>query len=169
MKVFAPGENILARNGRSRGEWSHAKIIRRNEDGMYCVVFNDSSEERHLYSTMLHLWDEDLQQKPANRDEDDNCGEQAKSAEVFAAEEAELRYAAKRESLLTAARDALPGLMKVGQEARAKNPGREAWEPGLVTGLGKDGLHHSIDFDSGELVDNLPFIFVRSRFTGNIL
>lgn len=113
--------------------------------------------------------DDDLQQKPTSRDENDNCGEQAKSVEVLAAEEAELRYAAKRESLLTAARDALPGLMKVRQVVLARYPGRDAWGPGLVAGLGKDGLHLSINFDSGEFVDNLPFIFVRSRFTGNLL
>lgn len=175
MRVFVLGENVLARDGGSRGELSHAKIVRRNEDGTYCVAFNGSSEERDLHSTMLHSLDDDLQQKLVGRDEgdtvgaeDDSCGDRAKSVAVSAAEEAELRYAAKRESLLTAACGALPGLMKVGQEVLARYPGRDAWGPGLVVGLSKDGLHLSIDFDSGEFVDKLPFIFVRSRFTGNL-
>ena len=178
MRVFRPGEIVFARDSGSKGKWSRAEVVRRDTKGMYYVLFDGRTEEHVLHPTMLRSTD-DLKQNTARGHhsdggdaigiDEDSRGEYTKSVVASPAEKAELRYAEQRETLLEAARYALPELVKVGHEVLARYPGREAWGAGTVVGQGKDEVHLSVDFDSGNFTENLPFIFTTPRLTGNLL
>lgn len=166
-RVFRSGDVVLARDSGSRGEWTHAEVLRRNSDSTYCVAFEGSLNEQDLHPTMLRSLNH-----PGKGEDDGGLSEGRETSHsadatntmtTSRAEEAELRYEAKRERLLIKAREVLPGPFEAGEEVLAKYQGSNAWRPGVVTDSDKECMRYSVDFNCGDFDERIPCVFVRPR------
>lgn len=170
-RVFGPGDLVLVRNGAgdssSTGskKWGLGEVVRRNDSGTYrVVVVGGQPEGDDFHPTMLRARDH-----PADDDEElgSSSGERlqprSKTNTSSPAEEAEMQYAEKRQELLRLAHGCLPAPLEVGQEVLAKNGGSTVWGPGIVVSVDGSNLRCSVEFDFGDLEENIPYIFVRPR------
>lgn len=175
-RVFGPGDLVLVRNsggsgGSNRGskKWSFGEVIRRNDGGTYRVmVLGGPPEGSDFHPTMLRAQD-----YPAG-DEDEEVGSgsgvtpsgmapRTRTSMASPAEEAEMQYAEKREELLRLARGCLPAPLRIGEGVLAKNGGSTVWGAGIVVSTDDNNVRCSVEFDFGDVEENIPCIFVRPR------
>lgn len=170
-RVFGAGDLVLVRDGgggrtnQGSKKWSLGEVIRRNDNGTYRVVVpGGQAEGKDFHPTMLRAQDSRENSFDSGSDIHDQSGaSQTKTKAASPAEEAEIRYAERREELLQLARGGLPAPLHVGQEVIAKTGGSKVWGSGVVVATDSDNLRCRVEFDFGDVEDNLPCIFVRPR------
>lgn len=170
--VHTPGDFVLARDDMCKDKWAHAEVLRRNDDGTYCVEFEGKGEKQNLHPMKIRRIDEPEQaggdgtrhRTSGNDDHTPLTKDKVTEAKsISPAEEAELRYEKERAHLLALARKGLPDPLYVGQEVLAKYPGVNVWGPGIVM-TSADGFYN-IEYRSSRDEECVPFIFVRPRPT----
>ncbi|CAM9607448.1 unnamed protein product [Ectocarpus sp. 12 AP-2014] len=175
-RVFGAGDLVLVRDGgggrtnQDNKKWTLGEVIRRNDNGTYRVlVSGGQAEGKDFHPTMLRAQDGPMNSFGSGCDIHDQPGvSQTKTKATSPAEEAEIRYAERREELLELARGDLPAPLHVGQEVIAKSGGSTVWSSGVVVVTDSDDLRCRVEFDSGDIEDNLPCIFVRPRRGGDL-
>lgn len=168
-RVFGPGDLVLVRNSGSGSsdkgskKWSCGEVIRRNDSGTYrVVVLGGQPEGSDFHPTMLRAQDHPADDEEVGSDSMTTTPRK-KTSIASPAEEAETQYAKERDELLVLARGVLPAPLQVGQEVLAKNGGSTVWGPGVVVSIDDSNLRCSVEFDFGDVEDNIPCIFVRPR------
>ncbi|CAM9459906.1 unnamed protein product [Ectocarpus fasciculatus] len=176
-RVFGTGDLVLVRDGGGGGrtnqgnkKWTMGEVVRRNDNGTYRVVVSGGQAEgKDFHPTMLRAQDSPDNSFDSGCDIHDQPGSsQTKTKATSPAEEAEIRYAERREELLELARGDLPAPLHVGQEVIAKTGGSTVWGSGVVVATDSDNLRCRVEFDFGDVEDNLPCIFVRPRRGGDL-
>ncbi|CAB1097114.1 unnamed protein product [Ectocarpus sp. CCAP 1310/34] len=175
-RVFGVGDLVLVRDGgggrtnQDNKKWTVGEVIRRNDNGTYRVLGSGGQAEgKDFHPIMLRAQDDPKNSFDSGCDIHDQPGaSQTKTKANSPAEEAEIRYAERREELLELARDDLPAPLHVGQEVIAKSGGSTVWSSGVVVATDSDSLRCRVEFDSGDVEDSLPCIFVRPRSSGDL-
>ncbi|CAM9312587.1 unnamed protein product [Ectocarpus sp. 6 AP-2014] len=175
-RVFGAGDLVLVRDGgggrtnQDNKKWTLGEVMRRNDSGTYRVlVSGGQAEGKDFHPTMLRAQDGPKNSFDSGCDVHDQPGASlTKTKATSPAEEAEIRYAERREELLELARGDLPAPLDVGQEVIAKSSGSTVWSSGVVVDTDRDNLRCRVEFDSGDVEDNLPCIFVRPRRGGDL-